>query len=321
MLLWISITLSLFFIATKAQFTPQTITNGVVTLGISGTRGGSIDTLQVLGQDVIDVNDLGREIQASIFIPVGPHVYNAQDSGNMCGLASKVYGLNSNQSANQINVGDYPEDWGCQGTIPGLRIEGNHMIGPLPYCAVPQAIRLYYHMFADQAEVPLIHVTADSFGHATPIPFLPAIYFKRNMLNRLFGLSSDGEEWLEVTNVTHVNDNGAYMPSLFYFRSMAWMTSDIGWGVGLYGRWTLNQTRPQSFNMTLPNQSNLCPNFAAEDFPDSSPNNDGTTNLSLLDMTISAIPAGGSLGVEAHMAVGDLGTIQDVINAIYNAGY
>ena len=35
----------------------------------------------------------------------------------MCGTVSKVYGLNSNQTANQINVGDYPEDWGCQGTI------------------------------------------------------------------------------------------------------------------------------------------------------------------------------------------------------------
>lgn len=73
---------------------------------------------------------------------------------------------------------------------------------------------------------------------------------------------------------------------------MAWMTSDLGWGVGLYGRWTLNQTCPITFNTTLPEQQGDCPNYAAESFPDSSPANDGTNNLSLLDMTLTEIPAG-----------------------------
>ena len=52
-------------------------------MGISGTRGGSIDSLQVMGVEVVDENDLGREIQASIFVPVGPHQYNPQDSGTL----------------------------------------------------------------------------------------------------------------------------------------------------------------------------------------------------------------------------------------------
>lgn len=75
--------------------------------------------------------------------------------------------------------------------------------------------------------------------------------------------------------------------------------------------------------MVLSSQATQCPNYAAQSYPTaaSTDGHGGVNNLSLLDQTIGTIPAGGSVSRMSHLAVGNLGTIQTVVNAIYSAGY
>jgi len=45
----------------------ETVSNGVVSLTIEQNHGGSISSFKVLGTETINSDDLGRDIQASIF--------------------------------------------------------------------------------------------------------------------------------------------------------------------------------------------------------------------------------------------------------------
>lgn len=311
------------------------VSNSVVQLGISATRGSAIDSFKVLGTETIDVNDLGRELQASLFFPwsqgAGSHytcgnvdvlvgnLSNNQEAGDACTLTSNIYALGTSQSTGQINVGAYPRDWVGRGVVPpGLRIEGHHQIGPLSYMNDPDVVLLQWYIFADQQSITPTHVSQDANLNNTPIPFLPAIYFRGDVLTRLFGLSIDGATWTELTGVA---SGGPYTPSLYRYRAMAWMRPDLGWGVGLYARSSLNQTCATTYTMALPSQQGQCPNFAAEKFPNGTPGvNGGTNNLSIVDQALPTIPGSGYVIAKAHLAVGSLSTIQNVVNGVYSAG-
>ena len=325
--------------ASNTAISGQRVSNSVVSLGISGARGGSIDSFKVLGVETIDTNDLGREIQTSLvfnsaqYTPTCPDgqpraatsVINPQEAGDICGRPSNVYGLNLGPTGSgEINSGSNPRDWQGRGYVPpGLRIEGNHKIGPLPYVNANEAVRLLYTIFSDQQSVTFDHTTPLANGHVTPVPFLPAMYFKGNVLTRLYGLSLDGTTWTEVTpTVFSSTTNGQYNPSLYRFRAMAWMNPQANWGVALYGRWTLTQgCNNVIFPMTLANQVNQCPNFAAIRYPSGTPGViGGVNNLSLVDQTLGTIPAHGSVSRMPHLVVGDQATMQRIINQIYSSG-
>ena len=324
-----------------SQVPAQTVSNGVITLGVTPSiHGGGIDSLKVVGTETIDNADLGRQLQASLFFPTTnqtntcypstplPPWLNPQEVGDICGRVSPVWGGGPGPNGSgEINVGTYPLDYDGSGATPiGLSITGNHKIGPLPYSNVTQVARLLYTIKSEASSITALHqvgVNSPSNGNATPVPFIPAIYFKGNTLTRLYGLSIDGSTWTEVTNNTNIGGSNGYDPSLYRYRAMAWMRPDLGWGVGIYGRWTLNQKCTRSWKMALAEQQGQCPNFAAQRFPNtfSSAGSGGVNNISLVDQTLGTIPAGGSVSFMPHVAVGDLNTIKGLINGIYNSGY
>ena len=303
--------------------------NGVVDMGISLTRGGSIDSLKVLGQEVIDAGDLGREIQASVFIvgvgqskcyfPDGIHWiastpgFNPQEAGDQYGNRSPIVAY-STAPDGYLNVRVQARNWGgwelwdssipTSQFLPGyFTIEGNHKIGPLPYSNHKEAIRLRYN-FKLESGAPTSSITfatnqiKDYNCNSTPTSFVPAIYFKGNILTRLFGLSLTGSSWIEVTNNTNISA-GPYTPTLYHYRAMAWMKSDLTWGVAAYSRPTLNQAV----------------NFAAIRFP--------SLNLSLLNVVnqnLGTLGLNQSKAVLTHLAVGNLDLIKQIVNEIYAAG-
>ncbi|HEX5749162.1 MAG TPA: hypothetical protein VFZ09_23165 [Archangium sp.] len=182
------------------------------------------------------------------------------------------------------------------GRAAGLRMEGHHKVGPLPYAPVNEVVKLgYLFINGSGASQPFMTSVYDSAGQPTPVPFVPAIYFKASVLNRLFGLRFDGV-WEEVA----VNSsNGAYTPSKYRYFAMAWMRQDLGWGVGLYSRATLGQAT----------------NFVAQRF-----SAQGTNNLSVVDQTLGTLGPYASVGREPHLAVGNLGTIKSIFDQVYNSG-
>ncbi|RDH45172.1 hypothetical protein [Zooshikella ganghwensis] len=54
--------------ASNASLDGGTISNSVISIGIDKQYGGSISSFKVLGVEVVDTADLGREIQASVFL-------------------------------------------------------------------------------------------------------------------------------------------------------------------------------------------------------------------------------------------------------------
>jgi hypothetical protein len=324
-----SATICLISLLPAADASAAQVSNSVVTLGISGTRGSSIDSFKVLGVETIDVNDLGREIQASVFIsysapsttcaPTTATYENSTEAGDICGVASGVYAIGT--AGASIAAGSYARDWNGRGTIPGVAIEGHHQVGPLSYAAFPQVSNLTYYIVSDQLNSTFLQ-NVPLGGGVTPVNFMPAIYFRGDVLSRLYGLSVDGQTWTEVTANTISSPTNTYVPSLYRFRAMAWMTSDLAWGVGLYGRSTLNQTCPTTYSMTLSSQAGQCPNYAAEKFPNATPGQvGGANNLSLLDQTLTYVAAQTYAIRESHLMVGNLATIQSVVNTVYNAGH
>ncbi len=303
------------------------VTNGVVGITISGINGGSIDSLKILGTEVIDAADLGREIQASVFFlkpefhlnnhpgclssEPAPPWFNPQDGGDMCGKSSVVTGFSTTPDG-YINVISQSRDYhgvtlwdeynsGSKFLPEKFIIEGHHKLGPLPYSNHKEIVRLFY-IFRLESSAPtdkLIFATnqvTDSNGHSTPTSFVPAIYFKNTVLTRLFGLSLDGSTWHEVTPNT---SNGQYTPSIYHYRSMAWMTNDLGWGVGVYGRSTLAQSA----------------NYSALHYPAL-----GVNSLNLINQSMGTLTRGQEVGVLIHLVVGNLETIKGITNEIYKAG-
>lgn len=313
-----------------------TITNGIVSIGVNvtGTKGGSIESLKVVGIETLNVADLGREAQASIFVnssllpPQGancqatlPIWLNPQDGGDQCNTPSQVYAIGT--SGSTVHVGSYPRDYAGRGPTPGLRIEGHHTVGPLPYLNAPEVVQMKYQVYWDNAAgrgaLPTMHYVYDGLSRQTPVPFLPATYFKGDLLTRLYGLSVDGSTWVDLTSSVSTRSDGTYAPSLYRFRAMAWMRSDMGWGVGLYGRWTLNSNCSTNFGMALTEQSGQCPNFAAQRF--FSGGSSQTNNLSLVDQSLAKLAPGTGQEFIAHFVVGNLDTIRSYVNALFAAGY
>ncbi|WP_132255201.1 hypothetical protein [Methylobacterium segetis] len=309
----------------------QTASNGVVSLTVSGSRGGSIDSLRILGVETINTADLGREIQASLFFDStslppqaktcetkAPPWLNPQEAGDECGVPSQVYALGT--SGRSVSVGSYPREWAGRGTTSGLRIEGHHTVGPLPYLDAQEVIRMRYQVHRDRADarpsnLAFMHAVFDGLSRPTPVPFVPAAYFDRQVLSKLYGLSMDGTAWTDLSS--NVSTAATYAPSLYRFRAMAWMRSDLGWGVALYGRWTLDQRcGTHKFPMALPDQTDQCPNFAAQSFP-----TQGTNNLSLVDQTLTELKPGAGVELTAHTIVGNLDTIRAGVNAIHGRGH
>lgn len=310
------------------------VSNSVITLGISGTRGSSIDSFKIGGVETIDINDLGREVQASVFVSYnapagscpdgrtfGTATYvNPTEAGDTCGLTSNVYAIGT--AGSNISVGAYVRDWNGRGFIPGFAIEGHHQVGPLSYMAQPEVARLTYYIISDQVTSTMVRYVGIAGGIWTPVNFMPAIYFKGNVLTRLYGLSINGSTWTEVTSSVFTAPTTEYQPSLYRYRAMAWMSPSLGSGVALYGRWTTTQSCPVSYPMTRSDQAGQCPNFAAEKFPNATPGVvGGTNNISLIDQTLTTIPARTYAAREAHLVVGNLATIKAIVNGLYNAGH
>lgn len=302
--------------------------NSVVSLGINqqGSNGGAIDSLKVLGVETVDVQDLGRLIQASVFIDkpeldlnnrtmcnglLAPEWFNPTEGGDICGVRSIVQAT-STPNPGEINVITKVQSWHGEhlwdvndpnsSFLPDhFIIEGHHKLGPLPYTNAPGAIRLLYILkLGVGAPTPSVTFRdiKNSNNQVSPASFVPAIYFKDNVLTRAFGLSMNGNTWTEITVPQAAND-AMYLPKLVKYRTVAWMRQDLGWGVGLYGRSTLGQSK----------------NFALQRFPT------GNTNMiNLLNQGLGQLFRGQSKNVTAHMAVGNLTTIKNTINQIYNSG-
>lgn len=309
----------------------QTVSNSVVSLSVDQSHGGAITSFKVLGTETINGADLGRDIQSSFFfdsaglppqaagcVTAVPPWLNPQEAGDECGIPSQIYAIGT--TGNRLDVGVYPRDWHGRGITPGLRIEGHHTVGPLPYISDPETTQLKYQVYWDQAyagqpDLKFQHSTFDARPRATPVPFVPAAYFKADLLPRLYGLSLDGTTWIELTSSVSAS-GGDYEPSLYRFRAMAWMQAELGWGVALYGRSTLEQScGANAFEMALAAQSGQCPNFAAQRFP-----SQGTNNLSVVVQGLRDQPPGTGVEIISHMVVGNLTTIQDQVNRIYQSG-
>ncbi len=309
----------------------EEVDNGILSIGVSGSRGGAIDSLRVLGQETVNTADLGRLIQAVHFFPFAelppqPALCNgpkppwaaAQEAGDQCAGPSEVVDLRL-ADRRRLTVDVRPKDWATGETIQGLRFETQITLGPLPYLPKQEIAELRYRVTWDglpagKKPPKTLHAVGAENG-ATPVPFIPAAYFNSGTLPRLYGLSLDGAKWQEVTPV--VSKDGAYAPANYRFRVMAWMRPDLGWGVGFYSRRTLDQgCHGVTFPMALPGQAGQCPNFATQSFP-----NHGTNNVSVVDQTGTTAEAGRSLELVSYILVGNLGTIQENVNAVFDAGH
>ncbi|RDH45171.1 hypothetical protein [Zooshikella ganghwensis] len=180
-------------------------------------------------------------------------------------------------------------------------IEGHHKLGPLPYAKFPEVARLFYiFRLGKGAPTPnvkfLNEVTDSSNVNMTPTSFIPAVYFKDDVLTEAYGLSFDGSKWEKLNpNVGNAN----YFPTLYRFRAVAWMTPDLGWGVSIYSRETLTQEY----------------NFALEKKP-----TEKTNMINVINQNLGVINRGEQVTAMAHMVVGDLETMKNIINIIYDSG-
>lgn len=321
--------LALVLGAPSSRLGAEEVANDVLAIGVSGTHGGAIDSLRVLGRETVNTADLGRHIQAVHFFPFAalpdgaascngpkPPWAAPQEAGDQCGGASEVYDLR-HEAPNRLRVGVRPREWATGRLFPGLRYETRITVGPLPYAGAKEIAELSYRVRWDGAAggtpPQMLHAVGAANG-ATPVPFVPAAYFDSATLTRLYGLSIDGRDWQEVAPT--VSRDGNYAPSNYRFRAMAWMRPDLGWGVAFYSRATLDQScHGASFPMALPAQAGQCPNFAAQAFPVH-----GTNNVSVVDQTGGRPAAEGGVTLTSHAVVGNLATIQQIVNAVHEAG-
>lgn len=332
----------LFANEATAQTPDQTVSNGVISISLRPLqRGGALTSLSVMGTETLDTYDHGRQLQASLFFSSGseagayvpcngfnePPWYNPQEAGDTCNRSSTTWGGGAGPAGSgEVNVGTDPLDWGGLGVRPaGFQISGNHKIGPLSYMNLNQVVRLLYTFRANsQTVTPLLYLP---WGSPNLAPFVPAIYFKASVLNRLYGLSMDGTTWTEVTSSVNAPISLNYQPSYYRFKAMAWMTSNTssvnqGWGVAIYGGWTTSQTCAGAVTMSLPAQNGQCANYAAQKFSTTaSTDRVGVNNISLIDQTLPTIPAGTSVTRMPHLIAGDLDTIRSIVNGLADQGY
>lgn len=198
-----------------------------------------------------------------------------------------------------VSIGTYPIDWHGRGEVPrGLKIEATHEIGPLSYLQWNEVAQLNYRLINQSANtITFITGTGVDCTGTKPeiVPFLPHVYFEASQLTRLYGLDMN-DNWIEVFPVNQEQ----YCPSRYHYRAMAWMRSDLGWGVALYSKNTIGQTT----------------NFVAQKFPQS-----GVNNFSVIDQGIGSLAPGASIDRQLHMLVGNLEFLKGMIRGLYLSGY
>ena len=298
-------------IAAIAQVALQ-VSNPVLSIRINEAWGGAIDSVKVLGYEVVDVNDTGRQIQASLYFNTAqlgtfcgksaPQWYNSVQAGDLCNNRSSIYAIGSDSK--NLHVGTYPLDWHGRGQKPaGLLVEGHHEIGPLSYLNRNEVARLSYRFINNTGATlnfqPNSPPVADGNG-PTPVPYIPHAYFKNSELTRLFGLTDSGI-WVEETSGVYAAVvEGDYRPTRYKYKAMAWMRENMGWGVALYSRNTLNQPT----------------NFVAAKFPTG-----GTNALVVTDQSITTLANNAYIDKSMHMVVGSLATIKEIVDLLYAGGY
>src|SRR5690242_18432710 len=82
-----------------------TVSNPVLSISITSTWGGAINSVKVLGTEVVDVADVGREIQPSLYFNTtqtglfcvfqSPLYYNSVLGGDLCDNRSPIYAIGS----------------------------------------------------------------------------------------------------------------------------------------------------------------------------------------------------------------------------------
>ena len=329
----------MIFGSVMAQTVSQTVDNGVISMSINpNVNGGAISSLKFGGVETVDSFDRGRLIQTSVFFDAGsetgtyvpcanatiPQWVNPQEGGDICGNPSSTWGGGPGPvGSGEINVATSPLDWSALGVRPaGFQIIGNHKIGPLPYMNLKYVARLLYTYKSTTQTIKPLHYL--HWNTPNLVPYSPAMVFRASVLKRLYGLSMDGKTWTDVTNsVSTQGENGSY----YRFKAMAWTTTDAtnetqGWGVAVYGGWTLSQPCAGPVTMALSSQAGQCPNYSASSrlLPTAS-DGYGISALNLLDQTLPTIPVGGSATLMPHIVVGNLDTIRSIVNGLSSQGY
>lgn len=322
-----------------AQAINQTVNNGVISMSITpGVHGGAISSLKFGNVETVDSFDQGRLIQTSIFFDAGqetgvyvpcanatlPQWLNPQEGGDICGNPSPTWGGDAGAiESGEVNVATTPLDWSAAGVRPaGFQIFGNHKIGPLPYMNSKYVARLLYTYKSTTQSINPLHYL--HWNTPNLVPYAPAMVFRASVLNRLYGLSMDGMEWVDVTDSVSTHGDNA---SSYRFKAMAWATPDTindtsGWGVAVYGGWTLSQTCAGPVVMELTSQNGQCPNYSASSrILNTASDGHGISALNLLDQTLPVIPVAGSATLMPHIVVGNLDTIRSIVNGLYSQGY
>ena len=294
--------------------TDVNVTNPVISLSVTADRGNSIASLQILGIETVDTSDLGRGVQASIYFPTGlagkslcagvdEHWVNLQSAGNDEKVPARIC-LHPAKEGRTITVAAYPQMSPNGGELwenepdQHFCVHTTYALGPLPGLPFPELVQLVYR-FRTTRGLKFSHLVCDQRGKPTIVPFIPLAFFKADVLSRLFGKDECTGEWQEYQPRAET----VYHPSQYRKRAMAWMRADLGWGVALYGPWTLSDTGQD--------------NFTAQAFPDY-----GVNQLCLVDQSLGAINASqdeqydASTQRTAYLIVGNMDTISHIIGSI-----
>ena len=296
------------------RVTHTTISNPVISLSVDTARGNSIASLRVLGFETVDTTDLGRGIQASLYFPTAPageslcegvnkHWLNLQSAGNDENVASRL-SLPPNKTDRTITVAAYPQMSPSGGELWGdepdhhFCISTTYALGPLAGLPFPELVQLDYRFRATR-RLEFSHLVCDQRHSPAIVPFIPLAFFKTDVLTRLFGLDTQTAHWREF----QPRADTVYHPVQYRQRAMAWMRTDLSWGVALYGPWTLSDTGLD--------------NFTAQSFP-----NYRVNQLCLVDQSLGAIGAShddqydANTQRTAYLIVGNTATISHIIECI-----
>lgn len=291
-----------------------TIANDVLSLSVHSSRGCTVASFKVLGIETLDTHDLGRGIHAALYFPAGPAGASVcdgvvdswiclQSAGNDEGTAARLF-RGPERRDRTLTVGAYPqmspaggELW--QGTDDYFRILAEYTVGPTELAPFNEVAALTYR-FCSSRTLEFMHTVCDEENCTTPVPYIPTVFFKSAVLNRLFGLHPVSGQWRE-----HIPRTGArYHPSTYREKAMAWMRDDLSWGVALYGAWTLCESESV--------------NFVAQGFPDYRVN-----SLSLVDQSLDKIhsclsfPDTSLLTRTAWLIAGNLDTVKGIADFIH----
>ncbi len=299
---------------------PVTISNSILSIGVgthlpSKNFGGAIDSLKVLGEEVLNDLDAGRVLQASLHFGTNPSdciysggtFYNPDEAGTD-NHPSTAFSYYHDTQTNHV-VTSPVISWPNGESYPsGLQIQNILRVGPLPWAPFSQIAEMRYEIANNGSSIICPeHQVIDQVGATTYGSFLPAAYFKYSSFQSLWGMDASGNWHPETPNDFPTWPNPwTYHPSHYNYRVMAWCKTD-SWCVGLYGRAAANQTvNPY--------------NYAAQNFSASNGYPNGPTrNLSLLD-PLPTIAPGSHVERIQYIIVGDRPTIGYIANWLYSYG-